>query len=122
MALPPYIKGFASIYSQTLMVGTVLNDRHTLLSLPILGTSRVADPNIEKLFEFIGARHPKIMLGYTNENNQFWGVLRSEDKNQKQTILIFTMSDCYRTAHKSGPLCYNENMISGIINLKKRRG
>ncbi|HFI0368280.1 hypothetical protein [Streptococcus suis] len=81
--------GFASIYSQTLMVGTVLNDRHTLLSLPILGTSRVADPNIENLFEFIGTRHPKIMLGYTNENNQFWGVLRSEDKNQKTDYFDF---------------------------------
>ncbi|HEM3518290.1 TPA: hypothetical protein U1B48_001141 [Streptococcus suis] len=71
------------------MVDTVLNDRHTLLSLPILGTSRVADPNIENLFEFIGARHPKIMLGYTNENNQFWGVLRSEDKNQKTDYFDF---------------------------------
>ncbi len=59
-----------------------------------------------------------------DDQGEFQGVLEYVQDIQpflRLTAIFIGISKSYRTAHKSGPLCYNENMISGIINVKRGR-
>ncbi|MGT2936240.1 hypothetical protein ACVR05_01165 [Streptococcus caprae] len=73
---------------RSMMVGVQQRGRHFLKQLLFVQT-RDIDAQLALLFKHIEENYPHIMLGYTAANNQFFGILREEDKKKPKRFWDF---------------------------------
>lgn len=75
--------------TKSLMVGIKRRQRHFLRELPIMTVVGETDQRVANLLTYIEATYPHIMLGYSSVNNQFFGILREENKGKPKRFWDF---------------------------------
>lgn len=84
-----HIYGARAASSNNLMIGVVIKERHLLKEMPLRAVVDETVERVEALLAYLGKTYPRVMIGYTPANNQFFGILREENKGKPKRFWDF---------------------------------